>query len=194
MEESAEEEPQKDSVAKAVSLASVTVPIAVALIAACFSIASAWVQTRTAASAAQQATDAKLLDLAVGILREEPKSDTIDIREWAADLLDKRSPDLPLPASVRAQLKTVALPGRPPVPLMTSVSIAVQPPTIRLGETVRLSWDSTNATTVTIFPIGVVESEGYRDLKPSETTLYTVTGSNSTGGYSVASVGVEVVK
>ena len=77
---------------------------------------------------------------------------------------------------------------------MAAVDIGAQPGSIRLGESFRLSWASTNATTVTISHVGAVEGSGYRDLKPTTTTTYTIVGANSTGGYATASVTVDVVK
>jgi hypothetical protein len=39
----------------------------------------------------QRDLDAKMIELAVGILRSEPKPETTPLREWAIDVIDKRA-------------------------------------------------------------------------------------------------------
>ena len=66
------------------------------------------------------------------------------------------------------------------------VSINVSPSTICSGQSAHLSWASTDAT-VTISPgIGSVNPYGERDVFPTQTTTYTITGTNTTGGYGTA--------
>lgn len=170
-----------DSLARAAQVATVILPVLVAVIAASFPFAAVWMQTETTAAVARQTNDAKLLDLAVGILRDQPKPDTIDVRLWAADLIDKASPEVPLPESVRAQLsKTVVLPGQAGV--FPAGAITISPGEIRRGESAVLSWSTANARKIIITPgVGEVGANGSLSVSPKETTTYTIMLLNDIG-------------
>jgi len=72
------------------------------------------------------------------------------------------------------------------------VAIGVSPSTICSGQSTHLSWSSTDAS-VSISPgIGSVDPYGERDVFPTQTTTYTITGTNSTGGYGTAYATVNV--
>lgn len=59
------------------------------------------------------------------------------------------------------------------------------PETISLGESVSLSWEVSNATTVTIQPsVGGVAPSGSQQLSPQRDTTYTLTASNAAGDMS----------
>ncbi|MEX2052394.1 MAG: hypothetical protein WD991_01705 [Candidatus Paceibacterota bacterium] len=74
-----------------------------------------------------------------------------------------------------------------------NVGLTASPGTICAGEYTELNWSSTDATSVTITPdIGSVDPYGSRKVYPTQTTTYTITGSNSTGGYSSGSITVNV--
>src|SRR3989344_5486754 len=61
-----------------------------------------------------------------------------------------------------------------------SVAITASPSTICVGQSSHLTWSSLNATNVSIDQgIGSVPLNGDRHVSPSQTTIYTVTGSNS---------------
>jgi len=77
--------------------------------------------------------------------------------------------------------------------LLASVAITASPGTICIGQSAHLSWSSTDATSLSIDQgIGSVLPFGARDVSPSQTTTYTIIGSNSTGGYATASATVYV--
>ncbi|MBI5139767.1 DUF11 domain-containing protein [Candidatus Nomurabacteria bacterium] len=77
--------------------------------------------------------------------------------------------------------------------LLVSVAIVASPANICDGESANLSWSSTDATSITISPgVGSVNPYGSLDVTPSHTTTYTITGTNSTGGYATASATVYV--
>src|SRR3989344_4517435 len=74
-----------------------------------------------------------------------------------------------------------------------SVAITVSPSTICAGQSTHLSLDSINATSVSINQgIGSVSTRGDRNVSPTQTTIYTVTGSNSSGDSSTTSATVYV--
>jgi len=179
-----------DGVTRAIQVAAVMVPLTVAVLGGSFAATSVWLQSRSAAAVARQTNDARLLDLAVGILRDQPKTESVDIRLWAADLIDKASP-VPLPASVRGQLSKTVLPGR--VVLFPVGAISVAPDEIKRGEPTLLNWHSANATTVTISPgVGEVAASGTKQVFPVETTTYTLSLSSPEGGLTVVHVSVTV--
>ena len=61
-------------------------------------------------------------------------------------------------------------------------AFSASPETIRLGLSITLNWDVSNATAVTIHPIpGSVSSSGTEQLSPSSTTTYTLTATNEAG-------------
>jgi uncharacterized repeat protein (TIGR01451 family) len=77
--------------------------------------------------------------------------------------------------------------------LPANVGLTASPGTICAGEYSELNWSSTDATTVTITPgIGSVPPYGHQNVYPTQTTMYTITGTNSTGGYSTGSITVNV--
>ncbi len=60
-------------------------------------------------------------------------------------------------------------------------TLDVLPATIHEGETVKLLWDTTNATAVSIAGIGGVALDGSKDLKPTYSQTYTLTAQNAAG-------------
>src|ERR1035437_3638373 len=79
--------------------------------------------------------------------------------------------------------------------LLVSVAITASPGTITNGQSATLNWSSTNATSINITPnIGSVNPYGSRGVTPSQTTTYTIIGTNSTGGYATASATVTVLQ
>ena len=72
---------------------------------------------------------------------------------------------------------TGSLSGAPP-----ELDIQLEPTEIRSGESAILTWESNNASQVSIEPaIGVVDPSGRIKLYPEQTTEYTVTASGSGG-------------
>jgi len=65
--------------------------------------------------------------------------------------------------------------------------------TIKPGESVTLTWMTTNATEVTIEGIGPVQASGSRRVRPTESTTYTITAKGD-GGTHTESAQIEVVE
>jgi peptidoglycan-associated lipoprotein len=78
------------------------------------------------------------------------------------------------PASTYSTAPTVAAP---------TAHISANPTTILAGDSVELSWNTTNANTVNIDGIGDVPSSGKRTISPAESTTYRVVarGDGGTG-------------
>lgn len=78
--------------------------------------------------------------------------------------------------------------------VMVTGSITASPGTICAGESSNISWATTDATSITISPtIGSgLPAYGDRDVSPTQTTTYTMTLSNNSGGYGQTSATVYV--
>ncbi len=91
--------------------------------------------------------------------------------------------------------KQVAARRRPPRPApaaQPTVTLNASPASINPGQTVTLSWSSTNATDLDIEPgVGKVAPQGSTPVNPSESTTYTITATGS-GGTATASARVDV--
>ncbi len=84
----------------------------------------------------------------------------------------------------------LARPGPPPVP--PTAQLSASPTSIQAGQQSTLSWQTTNATTVSIDQgIGPVAASGTRVVSPSATTIYRVTATGP-GGTATAQVTVTV--
>ncbi len=70
--------------------------------------------------------------------------------------------------------KKVAPPPPPPPPTATAptASLSASPNTVDKGQSTTLTWQTTNATDVSIDGIGAVETSGTRPVTPSDSTTY----------------------
>ena len=86
-----------------------------------------------------------------------------------------------------------ALPPTPtPAPARPTVTLQASSTFIQKGESVTLSWSSTNATELTLDPgIGRVAPEGSTSVAPAESTTYTITATGP-GGKADASARITV--
>ncbi len=77
---------------------------------------------------------------------------------------------------------TTTPPSQPAPAARPTVTITADPTSINQGDTVTLSWSSTNATQVTISPeVGAVAPEGSTKVKPADSTTYAITASGPGG-------------
>ena len=80
----------------------------------------------------------------------------------------------------------------PPVAAKPTANLSADRNSINKGESVKLSWTTTDATNVSIAPeVGAVTPQGSTTVTPSESTTYTLTASGG-GGSADASVRVSV--
>ena len=63
-------------------------------------------------------------------------------------------------------------PPPPPPPPAPTASLSANPNTIDKGQSTTLTWQTTNATDVSIDGIGAVEANGSRQVTPAESTTY----------------------
>ncbi len=92
--------------------------------------------------------------------------------------------------------KKVAPPPPPPPPAPVAVkptaSISADRTSIHKGESVRLSWTTTDATNISIAPeVGAVTAQGSTTVTPSDSTTYTITATGA-GGSANGSVSITV--
>ena len=72
-------------------------------------------------------------------------------------------------------------PPPPPPPPAPTASISVSPSTIQGGQSASLTWQTSNATDVSIDGIGAVQPNGSQSVSPSESTTYHLTAKGSGG-------------
>jgi peptidoglycan-associated lipoprotein len=90
------------------------------------------------------------------------------------------------------EVKTEAPPPAPPPAPAPTITISASPSAIERGQSTTLSWDSSNATGVTIDNgIGTVEPSGSRMIRPQMSTTYTARATGP-GGNKVAEARVTV--
>jgi peptidoglycan-associated lipoprotein len=91
--------------------------------------------------------------------------------------------------------KVAATPPAPPPaapPAQPTVTLNASPSTVNSGQTVTLSWSSTNATDLDIEPgIGKVAPQGSTPENPTQSTTYTITATGP-GGSATATAHVDV--
>ena len=84
--------------------------------------------------------------------------------------------------------KTVAPPPPPaqaPPPARPTVTLQASPASVNKGESSTLSWNSTDATQLSIDPgVGAVPAQGTAKVTPSDSTTYTITASGPGGSAS----------
>jgi peptidoglycan-associated lipoprotein len=86
-----------------------------------------------------------------------------------------------------------APPPPPPPPPAPTASISVSPGSIQAGATASLSWQTTNATDVSIDGIGAVQANGSRSVSPAESTNYHLVA-KGTGGTQEATARLTVTQ
>src|SRR6202521_1500537 len=72
-------------------------------------------------------------------------------------------------------------PPPPPPPPSPTASISVSPDTIQAGQSATLSWQTSNATDVSIDGIGAVQPSGSQQVNPTDSTTYHLTAKGSCG-------------
>ena len=72
-------------------------------------------------------------------------------------------------------------PPPPPPPPAPTASLTANPDTIQAGQSSTLSWQTQNATDVTIEGIGKVDPSGSQQVSPTQSTTYTLTAKGAGG-------------
>src|SRR5713101_4629966 len=91
-----------------------------------------------------------------------------------------------------AKKPVAAPPPPPPAAARPTVTLQASPASINKGDSSTLSWNSTDATQLTIAPeVGAVTAQGSTKVTPSDSTTYTITA-NGPGGSANASASVTV--
>jgi len=82
-------------------------------------------------------------------------------------------------------------PPPPPPPAAPTASLTADPNTIQKGQSTTLSWQTSNATDVSIDGIGAVQPSGSQQVTPADSTTYTLTAKGA-GGTQTATARVTV--
>jgi len=72
-------------------------------------------------------------------------------------------------------------PPPPPAPPSPTAAISVSPDTIQKGQSSTLTWQTTNATDVSIDGIGAVQPNGSQQVSPADSTTYHLTAKGAGG-------------
>ena len=92
----------------------------------------------------------------------------------------------------RVAIAPAAPPPAPAAPPVPTVTLQASPADITRGGSASLTWSSTNATQLTLSPgLGSVNAQGSQQVKPTDSTTYTVTAVGN-GGRAEASARVTV--
>jgi len=82
-------------------------------------------------------------------------------------------------------------PPPPPPPAAPTASLSANPETVQKGQPTTLTWQTTNATDVSIDGIGAVQASGSQPVTPTDSTTYTLTAKGP-GGTQTATARVTV--
>ena len=72
-------------------------------------------------------------------------------------------------------------PPPPPPPAAPTASISVSPSSIQAGQSASLTWQTSNATDVSIDGIGAVQANGSQTVSPTDSTTYHLTAKGAGG-------------
>ncbi len=72
-------------------------------------------------------------------------------------------------------------PPPPPAPSAPSASLTANPETVDKGQSVTLTWQTSNATDVSIEGLGAVQTNGSQQVTPTDSTTYTLTARGAGG-------------
>jgi peptidoglycan-associated lipoprotein len=89
--------------------------------------------------------------------------------------------------------KTPPPPPPPPPPPAPTASLTANPNTIDKGQSTTLTWQTSNATDVSIDGVGAVQASGSQQVTPSDSTTYTLTAKGA-GGTQQATARVTVTQ
>jgi len=82
-------------------------------------------------------------------------------------------------------------PPPPPPPAAPTASLSANPETIQKGQSTTLTWQTSNATDVSIDAVGAVQASGSQQVTPADSTTYTLTAKGA-GGTQTATARVTV--
>ncbi len=84
-------------------------------------------------------------------------------------------------------------PPPPPPPAAPTASLTANPNSIEKGQSTTLTWETTNATDVSIEGVGAVQASGSQQVSPADSTTYTLTAKGE-GGTQQATARVTVTQ
>ena len=84
-------------------------------------------------------------------------------------------------------------PPPPPPPAAPTASLTANPNSIQQGQSTTLTWQTSNATDVSIDGVGAVQASGSQSVTPSDSTTYTLTAKGA-GGTQQATARVTVTQ
>ncbi|MFY9662634.1 MAG: peptidoglycan-associated lipoprotein Pal [Terriglobales bacterium] len=98
---------------------------------------------------------------------------------------------LALAGCAKKAAKVTPPPPPAPAPIAPTATLAANPSVVQQGQTSTLTWQTSNATDVTIASVGELTSSGSRSVTPTASTTYTLVAKGP-GGTSQASASITV--
>src|ERR1700689_1485763 len=92
-----------------------------------------------------------------------------------------------------AKKKQPPPPPPPPAPPAPTASLSANPSSIQTGQSASLTWQTSNATDVSIDGIGAVQANGSQSVSPTDSTTYHL-GAKGAGGTQEASPRITVTQ
>ena len=96
-------------------------------------------------------------------------------------------------ATAGCKKKVTPPPPAPPPPAQPTASLTANPNSIQRGQSTTLTWQTTNATDVTLEGIGAVNASGSQQVTPTESTTYRLAAKGA-GGTQEATARVTVTQ
>src|SRR5690349_24708244 len=84
-------------------------------------------------------------------------------------------------------------PPPPPPPAAPTASLTANPDSVQKGQSTTLSWQTSNATDVSIEGVGAVQASGSQQVTPQDSTTYTL-NAKGPGGTQTATARVTVTQ
>jgi peptidoglycan-associated lipoprotein len=107
--------------------------------------------------------------------------DEVNSRKWKWMMLVLALASIMMLGACKKKAPPAPPPPPPPPPAAPTASITASPTTINKGQSTTLTWQTSNATDVTIEGIGAVQPSGTQSVQPPESTTYRLVAKGAGG-------------
>jgi peptidoglycan-associated lipoprotein len=107
--------------------------------------------------------------------------DEVNFRNWKWMMLALALASILTLGACKKKAPPAPPPPPPPPPAAPTASITASPATINKGQSTTLTWQTSNATDLTIEGIGAVQPNGTQSVQPTESTTYRLVAKGAGG-------------
>ena len=107
--------------------------------------------------------------------------DEVNFRNWKWMMLALALASILTLGACKKKTAPAPPPPPPPPPAAPTASITANPSTINRGQSTTLTWQTSNATDVTIEGIGAVQPSGSQSVQPTDSTTYRLVAKGAGG-------------